>query len=61
MILYQCRGTWTVWLAGEKLGERFTFEAALELALDAAAAHRKPAWLADETGYPLKQIEPRIH
>ena len=57
VILYACRGTWTVWFTGEKLGERLTFESALELAREVAAAHRKPAWLADASGYPLK-LEP---
>ena len=54
LILYECRHTWTVWLCGELQRERFTLEAAVELACDLAAAHRKPAWLLDETGYPLK-------
>ena len=49
--------TWTIWLGGEKQGERVTLESALELARDVAAAHRKPAWPLDETGYPLKPIE----
>ena len=61
VILYECRNTWTVWLAGEKLGERDSLEAAITLARAVAAAHRKPAWLLDETQYPLKTIEPRIH
>ena len=36
-------------------------EAAITLARAVAAVHGKPAWLLDETGYPLKPIEPRIH
>ena len=61
VILYQCRHTWTVWRAGELLGERDSLQAGLELARVVAAAHRKPAWLLDATGYPLKPIAPRIH
>ena len=57
VILYECRDTWTVWLGGEKQGERTTLEAALELACHVAAVHSRPAWLLDETGYPLKPIE----
>ena len=48
---------WTIWLAGKKQGERETLEAAIELACDVAAVHSRPAWLLDETGYPLKPIE----
>ncbi len=61
VILYECRNTWTVWLGGAKLGERDSLQAGIALAREIAAAHHKPAWLADETGYPLKPIEPRIH
>ena len=57
MILCECRNTWTVWLAGEKLGERESLEAAITLARAVAAVYRKSAWLLDETGYPLKPIE----
>ena len=32
---------------------------ALELACDVALVHSRPAWLLDETGYPLKPIECR--
>ena len=51
------RDIWTIWLAGKKQGVRDSLEAALELACDVAAAHSRPAWLLDETGYPLKPIE----
>ncbi len=61
VILYECRGTWAIWLGGDWQGERFTLESALVFAREVAAVHRKPAWLHDETGYPLKPIEPRIH
>ena len=55
------RPTWTVWLGGDKQGERETLEGAITLARAVAAVHRKPAWLLDETRYPLKPIEPRVH
>ena len=59
VIVYQRMGTWEIWIGGELHGVRFTLEAALERARDVAAAHRKPAGLLDETGYPLKPIKPR--
>ena len=30
IVVYECRGTWTIWLAGDKQGERVTLESALE-------------------------------
>ncbi len=51
------RDIWTVWLGGEKQGERESLQAAIEQACDVAALHSRPAWLLDETGYPLKPIE----
>ena len=51
------RPMWTVWLGEEKQGERVTLESALKLARDVAAVYSRPAWLLDETGYPLKPIE----
>ncbi len=51
------RDTWTIWLGGEIQGEQQTLEAAVELALHVAAVCSRPAWLLDETGYPLKPIE----
>ena len=50
---------WTVWLGGEKQGERDTRADAIELARDVAAIYSRSAWLLDETGYPLKPIEGR--
>ena len=55
------RETWTIWLGGDKQGERESLEAAITLARAVAAVHRKPTWLLGETGHPLKPIEPRIH
>ncbi len=51
------RPTWTVWLGEEKQGVRVTLKSALELARAVAAVYSRPAWLLDETGYPLKPIE----
>ena len=49
--------TWAIWLGDELHGVGFTREAALDVACFVAAVHRKPAWLLDETEYPLKPIE----
>ena len=62
VIVYEYRHTWAIWLGDELQGVAFTREAARDLTCFVAALHRKPAWLLDETGYPLKPIEPRtIH
>ena len=50
------RPTWTIWLGGDKQGERESLEAAITLARAVAAVDRKLAWLLDETEYPLKPI-----
>ncbi len=62
VIVHQCRerngrDIWTIWLAGNKQGARVTQESALALARTVAAVYSRPAWLLDETGYPLKPIE----
>ena len=44
------RDIWTIWLGGDKQGERDTLSAAIELACDVAAVHSRAAWLLDETG-----------
>ena len=54
------RPTWAVYLGGQKQGERWSLAAAITLARAVASVHGKPAWLLDETGYPLKPIEPRV-
>ena len=59
VIVYEFRGIWEIWLGGKLHGVRFTREAAFERASVVAAAHRRPAWLLGETGYPLTPIEPR--
>ena len=55
------RPTWTIWIGGEKQGERESLKAAITLARAVAAVYQKPAWLLDDTGYPLTPFEPRIH
>ena len=51
------RDLWTIRLGDEKLGERLTLESAIERARLIALMHSRPAWLHDETGYPLKPID----
>ncbi len=57
LIIYECGEFWEIRIGDEVHGLRFTLEAVLARARDAAMVHRKPAWLLDETGYPLKPIE----
>ena len=57
VIVYESEGAWEIRIGAEVHGLRFTLESALERARDVAAVHRKPAWLLDETGYPLQPIE----
>ena len=50
VICHQCRkldgrDVWTVWVAGEKQGERDTLEAASQLTRDVAATCSRAAWL----------------
>jgi hypothetical protein len=52
------RDTWTIRLGSNKLGDRHSLAEAITLARDAAVAHSRPAWLLDETGYPLKPMLP---
>ena len=52
----QKRDTWTVWLGLEKQTDCTTLEEATSLALQLAQQHGRPAWLLDETGYPLKSV-----
>ncbi len=56
VIIYECGEFWEIRIGVELHGLRFTLEAALEHARGLAAFHRKPAWLLDETGYPLQPI-----
>ena len=57
VIIYECLDAWEIRIGDELHGLRFTLEAALARAMEVAAVHRKPAWLLDETGSPLKLIE----
>ena len=50
------RDIWRVRLGGVKRGERLTLASALELARSLALMNGRPAWLLDESGYPLKPI-----
>ena len=50
------RDIWRVRLGAEQRGERLTLASAIELARDVALMNSRPAWLLDETGYPLKPI-----
>ena len=50
------RDIWRVRLGNEKRGERLTLASAVELARDLALMNSRPAWLLDDTGYPLKPI-----
>ena len=52
------RETWTIRLGGDKQGDRDSLTDAIELARDVAMTHSRPAWLLDETGYPLKPMLP---
>ena len=63
VVCQQCRhqdgrDTWTIWLAGDKQADRDTLADAIEVARHVAVTHGRPAWLLDETGYPLKPIAP---
>ncbi len=49
--------TFTIRLGAEKQGVRRPHEGASELAADVAVADSRPAWLLDETGYPMTPIE----
>lgn len=50
------RDTWTVWLGLDKQADCTTLEEAAHLGLQLAKTHDRPAWLLDESGYPLKSV-----
>ena len=50
--------TWTIRLGRDPQGDRHSLADAISLARDVAVAHRRPAWLLDATGYPLKPMLP---
>ena len=51
-------GSWVVRVGGTTLGERKSLAGAIDLTRSAALSHRRPAWLLDESGYPLKPMLP---
>ena len=52
------RGSWVVRVGETTLGERESLAGAIDLTRSAAVSHRRPAWLLDESGYPLKPMLP---
>ena len=50
--------SWVVRVGGTTLGERQSLAGAIDLTRSAAVSHRRPAWLLDESGYPLKPMLP---
>ena len=51
-------GSWVVRLGEDTLGERDSLAGAIDLTRTAAVSHRRPAWLLDESGYPLEPVIP---
>ena len=51
-------GSWVVRVGDTTLGERESLAGAIDLTRTAALSHRRPAWLLDESGYPLKPMLP---
>ncbi len=51
-------GRWVVRVGETTLGERQSLAGAIDLTRSAALSHRRPAWLLDESGYPLKPMLP---
>lgn len=51
-------GSWVVRVGEATLGERQSLAGAIDLTRSAALTHRRPAWLLDESGYPLKPMLP---
>ena len=52
------QATWTIRLGRDAQGDRHSLADAITLARDVAVAHSRPAWLLDESGYPLKPMLP---
>ncbi len=50
------RDTFAVWLGTTRVANRETLDDALSLARTMADHLKRPAWLLDGTGYPLKPI-----
>lgn len=51
-------GIWVVRVGEATVGERQSLAGAIDLTRSAAVSHRRPAWLLDESGYPLKPMLP---
>ena len=51
-------GSWVVRLGETTLGERDSLAGAIDLTRSVAVSNRRPAWLLDESGYPLKPMLP---
>ncbi len=51
-------GNWVVRVGETTLGERESLAGAIDLTRSAAVSRRRPAWLLDESGYPLKPMLP---
>ena len=49
---------WTLWLGFDKQSEYPNLVDATEAARKLAGKTGRPIWLRDETGYPLKPVEP---
>ena len=52
------RDTWDIRLGPNTQAERETLSEAIDLARELALMYSRPAWLLDETGYPLKPMLP---
>lgn len=52
------RGNWVVRVGGTTLGQRDSLAGAIDLTRSVAVSRRRPAWLLDESGYPLKPMLP---
>ncbi len=50
--------SWVVRVGGTTVGERESLVGAIDLTRSAAVSYRRPAWLLDESGYPLKPMLP---
>ena len=51
-------GRWVVRVGETTLGERQSLAGAIDLTRSAALSHGRPAWLLDDSGYPLKPMLP---
>ncbi|MEE2635852.1 MAG: hypothetical protein VYE68_01290 [Acidobacteriota bacterium] len=49
---------WTIHLGADTHGQRDSLTEAITLARQVAVSRQRPAWLLDDTGYPLKPMFP---